>query len=223
MIKENKMDETSRMKKIVSPTVTHQKRIPPGQVVTQKFPVYDIGPRPAFNKEKWRFVIGGEVKEKKTITWDEFMSLPKIEVLADFHCVTKWSKQNMLWEGVSTRTIYDLVDPNPEAKYLMAHCMEGYTTNVPVEDFLEEDSLFAYNLNGRPLEPEHGFPLRLIIPQLYAWKSAKYVNGIEFMIEDEPGFWELRGYHMYGDPWKEQRFWENDMKPWEIRKKGKQR
>lgn len=101
--------------------------------------------------------------------------------------------------------------------------MEGYTTNVPVEDFLKEDSLFAYSLNGRPLEPEHGFPLRLVIPQLYAWKSAKYVNEIEFMIEDEPGFWELRGYHMYGDPWKEQRFWENDMKPWQIRKRGKER
>lgn len=217
------MGETSGTKRIVSQTVTHPRRIPPGQVITQKFPVYDIGPRPVFNREKWRFTISGEVKEKKTITWDEFMILPKVEVIADFHCVTKWSKQNMLWEGVSTRTIYDLVEPNPDANYLMIHCMEGYTTNVPVEDFLKEDSLFAYNLNGRPLEPEHGFPLRLVIPQLYAWKSAKYVSGIEFMIEDEPGFWELRGYHMYGDPWREQRFWENDMKPWEIRKRGKER
>lgn len=211
------------MKRIVSPTVAHPKRIPPGQVITQKFPVYDIGQRAVFNKEKWRFVISGEVKEERMLTWDEFMSLPKVEVVADFHCVTKWSKQNMLWEGVSTKTIYGLVEPNPEAKYLMIHCMEGYTTNVPLEDFLKDDSLFAYNLNGKPLEPEHGFPLRLVIPQLYAWKSAKYVNGIEFMLEDEPGFWELRGYHMYGDPWKEQRFWENDMKPWEIRKRAKEK
>jgi DMSO/TMAO reductase YedYZ molybdopterin-dependent catalytic subunit len=217
------MSETNGMKRIISPTVTHPKRIPPGQVITQKFPVYDIGPRAVFNKEKWRFVISGEVKEERMLTWDELMSLPKVEVVADFHCVTKWSKQNMLWEGVSTRTIYELVEPNPDAKYLMIHCMEGYTTNVPLEDFLKEDSLFAYNLNGKPLEPEHGFPLRLVIPQLYAWKSAKYVNGIEFMLEDEPGFWELRGYHMYGDPWREQRFWENDMKVWEIRKKGKER
>jgi DMSO/TMAO reductase YedYZ molybdopterin-dependent catalytic subunit len=217
------MSETNGMKRIVSPTVTHPKRIPPGQVITQKFPVYDIGPRAVFNKEKWRFVISGEVKEERMLTWDEFMSLPKVEVVADFHCVTKWSKQNMLWEGVSTRTIYELVEPNPDAKYLMIHCMEGYTTNVPLEDFLKEDSLFAYNLNGKPLEPEHGFPLRLVIPQLYAWKSAKYVNGIEFMLEDEPGFWELRGYHMYGDPWREQRFWENDMKVWEIRKRGKEK
>ncbi len=160
-------------------------------MVTQKFPVYDIGPRVPFNKEKWRFTISGEVKEKKTLTWDVFMSLPKVEVIADFHCVTKWSKQNMLWEGVSAKAVYDLSEPNPNAKYIMAHCLEGYTTNVSVEDFLKEDSLFAYNLNGRPIEPEHGFPLRLVIPQLYAWKSAKYVNGIEFMIEDEPGFWEL--------------------------------
>jgi DMSO/TMAO reductase YedYZ molybdopterin-dependent catalytic subunit len=215
--------EASGIKKIVSQTVTHPKRIPPGQVITQKFPVYDIGPRPVFDQEKWRFGISGEVKEKKTITWDEFMSFPKVEVLADFHCVTKWSKQNMLWEGVSSRTIYGLVEPNLGAKFLMIHCMEGYKANVPVEDFLKEDSLFAYNLNGRPLEPEHGFPLRLVIPQLYAWKSAKYVNGIEFMIEDDAGFWELRGYHMYGDPWREQRFWDDDMKVWEIRKRGKQR
>ena len=217
------MSEIAERKQIVSPTVTHKMRIPPNQVVTQKFPVYDIGERPVFNKEKWRFTIGGEVKQEKKLTWSEFLQLSKVEVLADFHCVTRWSKQNMLWEGVSTRTVYELADPNPGTEYLMIHCMEGYTTNVPLEDFLGEDCLFAYNLNGKPLEAQHGFPLRLVIPKLYAWKSAKYVFGIEFMNEDKPGFWELRGYHMYGDPWREQRFWNDDLTAHEIRKKGKER
>jgi DMSO/TMAO reductase YedYZ molybdopterin-dependent catalytic subunit len=213
------MSQIDEKKRIVSPTVTHPMRIPPGQVLTQKFPVYDIAPRPIFNRERWRFVIWGEVKGEETLTWDEFIGLPSVEVLADFHCVTRWSKQNMLWEGVSTKTVYDLVQPNPDARYLMIHCMDGYTTNVPIEDFLKEDSLFAYNLNGKPLQPEHGFPLRLVIPRLYAWKSAKYVYGVKFMIENRPGYWELRGYHIHGDPWKEERFWEDDMRAWEIRKK----
>jgi DMSO/TMAO reductase YedYZ molybdopterin-dependent catalytic subunit len=146
-----------------------------------------------------------------------------VEVLADFHCVTRWSKENMLWEGVSTENIYQLVIPNPEAKFLMIHSMEGYTTNVPLEYFLREDSLFAYNLNGKPIEPEHGFPLRLVIPQLYAWKSAKYVNGVEFMLENKPGFWEVRGYHIKGDPWKEERFSEKDVRLYEIRKRGREK
>lgn len=217
--RENSMSEISETKRIVSPTVTGLTRIPPRQIITQKFPVYDIGPRAVFNRGKWRFMISGEVKEERMLSWDEFMILPRVEVLADFHCVTKWSKQNMLWEGVSTKTIYDLVETNPDVKYLMIHCMEGYTTNIPLEDFLKEDCLFALNLNGKPLEPEHGFPLRLIIPQLYAWKSAKYVYGVEYMLQDKPGYWELRGYHIHGDPWKEERFWDDDMKVWEIRKK----
>jgi len=214
--------EKKEKKRIVSPTVTRPDRIPPNQIITKKFPVYDIAPRPVFNKDTWRFRIFGEVEEEKSLTWDEFMALPKVEVLADFHCVTRWSKDNMLWEGVSTKTIYELVKPNPEAEFLMIHCMEGYTANVPLQYFLKEDSLFAYNLNGKPLEPEHGFPLRLVIPQLYAWKSAKYVYGVEFMLEDEPGFWELRGYHMRGEPWREERFWETDLSVSQIRKRGKQ-
>lgn len=213
------MSQANGKKQIVSPTVTHSIRIPPGQIITQKSPVYDIGPRAIFNKGKWGFVIGGKVREERMLTWDEFTNLPRIEVLADLHCVTRWSKQNMLWEGVSTKTIYDLVEPASYPKYLMIHCLEGYKTNVPIEDFLKEDCLFAYNLNGKPLEPEHGFPLRLVMPQLYDWKSAKYVYGVEFMLEDEPGYWELRGYHIHGDPWKEERFWDDGMKVWEIRKK----
>ncbi|MCI0618866.1 sulfite oxidase-like oxidoreductase [bacterium] len=210
-------------KKVVSTTVTREDRLPPRQVITKKFPVYDIAPRPVFNKETWRFKIFGEVEEKTTLSWDEFLALPKVQVLADFHCVTRWSKENMLWEGVSTETIYQLAKPNPETKFLMTHSMEGYTTNVPLEFFLKEDSLFAYNLNGKPLEPEHGFPLRVVIPQLYAWKSAKYVNGVEFMLENKPGFWEVHGYHIKGDPWKEERFSEEDMKAYEIRKRGKEK
>lgn len=214
------MSKPDNPRRVVSPTVTHTQRIPPGQVITRKFPVYDIAPRQPFDRDTYRFVIGGMVKEERRLSWDEFMSLPKVEVLADFHCVTKWSKQEMLWEGVNTEEILNAVEPDPDSKYVMIHCMEGYTTNIPLDEFLKEDCLFAYNLNGAPLEPEHGFPLRLVIPQLYAWKSAKYVCGVEFMIEDKPGFWEERGYNMHGDPWKEERFWDSDMKSWEIRRKG---
>lgn len=213
------MGEASEKKRIVSPTVTNSIRIPPGQVLTRKFPVYDIGPRAVFDEEKWRFVVGGDVREERMLTWGEFVNLPRIEVLSDFHCVTKWSKQNMLWEGVSTKTIYDLVEADSNARYLTVHCMEGYTTNLSIEDFLKDDCLFAYNLNGKTLDPEHGFPLRLVVPQLYAWKSAKYAYGVEFMLEDKPGYWEVRGYHIHGDPWKEERFWDDQMKVWEIRKK----
>ena len=216
-------EEIGSAKRVVSTTVTREDRLPPRQVITKKFPVYDIAPRPTFNKETWRFRIYGEVEEETTLSWDEFLALPKVEVLADFHCVTRWSKENMLWEGVSTETIYQLVKPNPETQFLMIHSMEGYTTNVPLEYFLREDSLFAYNLNGKPLEPEHGFPLRLVIPQLYAWKSAKYVNEVEFMLENNLGFWEVRGYHIKGDPWKEERFSEEDVKLYEIRKRGREK
>jgi len=217
------IQENGIRKRVVSSTVTRKDRLPPRQVITKKFPVYDITPRPIFKGETWRFRIFGEVGKEKSLSWDELLSLPRVEVLADFHCVTRWSKENMLWEGVRTNTVYQLVDPNPHAQFIMVHCMEGYTTNVPLEYFLMEDSLFAYNLNGKPIEPEHGYPLRLVIPQLYAWKSAKYVNGIEFMSENSPGFWELRGYHINGDPWKEERFSEEDLKLYEIRKRGKEK
>lgn len=210
-------------KRVVSTTVTREDRLPPRQVITMKFPVYDIAPRPIFNKETWRFRIFGEIEEERSLSWEELLALPKLEVLADFHCVTRWSKENMLWEGISTKTIYQLVKPKPESHFLMIHCMEGYTTNVPLEYFLKDDSLFAYNLNGKPIEPEHGFPLRLVIPQLYAWKSAKYVNGVEFILENNPGFWELRGYHINGDPWKEERFSEEGLKLYDIRKRGKEK
>lgn len=208
------------MRRVVSTTVTREDRLPHRQVITKKFPVYDIAPQPVFNKETWRFKIFGEVEKELSLSWEEFLALPKIEVLADFHCVTRWSKENMLWEGVSTETIYQLIKPNLDAKFLMIHSMEGYTTNIPLEFFLKEDSLFAYNLNGKPLEAAHGFPLRLVIPQLYAWKSAKYVNGVEFMLENKRGFWEVRGYHIKGDPWKEERFSEQEAKLSEIRKRG---
>jgi len=217
------IQEIGNKKRIVSTTVTREDRLPPRQVITKKFPVYDVAPRPIFNSETWRFRIFGEVYEERSRSWADFIELPKVEVLADFHCVTRWSKENMVWEGVSTSTIYELAKPNPGVQFLMVHCMEGYTTNVPLEYFLMEDSLFAYNLNGKVIEPAHGFPLRLVIPQLYAWKSAKYVNGVEFMRENKPGFWELRGYHINGDPWKEERFSQEDLKLYEIRKRGKEK
>ncbi len=142
------------------------------------------------------------------LSWDELMELPVIEVTADFHCVTGWSKRSLTWTGVPAGHIVNLAEPEPDVVQVMAHCMEGYTTNVPLEYLREDDSLLAFKMNGEPLTPEHGAPLRLLVPQLYAWKSAKYLNGLEFQTDWTSGFWEKRGYHLIGDPWEEQRYWE---------------
>jgi len=185
------------------------KSTPPGQAYVDTFPIYDITPNlPLFDSTKWRFRVWGAVENPVEWTWDELMQLSAIEVVADFHCVTKWSKKALVWEGVPTREIVKLVHPEPDVVQVMAHCSEGYTTNVPLEYLSMEDSLLAFSLNGEPLTPEHGAPLRLLVPQLYAWKSAKYLQGLEFQAEWEPGFWERRGYHLIGDPWEEQRYWE---------------
>jgi DMSO/TMAO reductase YedYZ molybdopterin-dependent catalytic subunit len=182
---------------------------PPGQTYVDTFPIYDITPRrPTFDASKWRFRVWGAVENRLEMTWEELMSLPAVEVVADFHCVTKWSKKALTWEGIPTREILKLVGPAKDVVQVMAHCMEGYTTNVPVEYFAMEDSLLAFKMNGEPLTPEHGAPLRLVVPQLYAWKSAKYLEGLEFQKDWKPGFWEERGYHLIGDPWEEQRYWE---------------
>ncbi len=211
--------EEAAVKKIASPTLERQPRVPPGQVLTRKFPVYDIAPRPRIRLDAYRFTITGHVERPVVLTWEEFVSLPKVEVVADFHCVTGWSKQALNWRGVPTSAVYGLVRPREGARYVMVHCLDGYSTNLRLEDFLAEDCLFAHMLDGRPLAPEHGWPLRLIVPRLYAWKSAKYVCGIELMDEERAGFWESRGYHMRGDPWREERFWNDGMRAWEIRRK----
>lgn len=186
-----------------------EQTLPPGQQYVKKFPIYDITPRrPASDPATYRFRAWGAVENEVEWTRDELLALPPVEVVADLHCVTRWSKQALRWEGVPTRLLLDRVRPREGMVQVMAHCLEGYTTNVPLAYLAHEDSLLAYRLEGKPLTPEHGAPLRLLVPQLYAWKSAKYLEGLEFQAAWEPGFWEKRGYHMVGDPWEEQRYWE---------------
>jgi DMSO/TMAO reductase YedYZ molybdopterin-dependent catalytic subunit len=183
-----------------------QGRLPPGQVATLKWPVLHLGSVPRFDPSTWDFRTTGWVKKSLRLTWDEFRALPRVEVTADFHCVTRWSRFDNHWEGVPFRVIRDLTEPLPSANYVLVHCEQDYTTNVPLGDLMEPDVLFAYHHDGTPLEPEHGGPLRLVVPRLYGWKSAKWVRGLEFLPEDQAGYWERNGYHIHGDPWKEQRF-----------------
>ena len=180
---------------------------PPGQFVTEKFPVLTFGPTPRIDLSTWKFRVFGLVEEEITLDWEEFNALPQVSFDAEFHCVTQWSKLQNTWEGILFNDLMKLVKPKPEAKFVMAHCYGGYTTNVALDVLEDDDVLFAHSHDGAPLTPEHGGPMRLVVPKRYGWKSAKWVNGIEFMAEDEPGFWEVRGYHMEGDPWKEERFW----------------
>ena len=183
-------------------------RAPPGQYVTAKFPVLSFGSTPRIGLKDWRFKVFGLVEEEVTFDWDQFLSLGQITVDAEFHCVTQWSRLDNTWESVLFRNLVRVVKPKPAARYLMAHCYGGYTTNLALEVLNDSDVLFAHRHDGEPLAPEHGGPLRLVVPKRYGWKSAKWVNGLEFMENDAFGFWEQRGYHMEGDPWKEQRFWE---------------
>ena len=179
---------------------------PPGQFVTEKWPVMTFDAPPRIDLETWRFDIFGLVDEEKSLNWEEFMSLPKVTIDSEFHCVTQWSRLENTWEGVSFSEVMGLVEPKPEASHAMVHCFGGYTTNLALDVLLDDDVLFAYNHDGAPLDRDHGGPLRLVVPKKYAWKSAKWVNGIELMDRDRPGFWEQRGYHMEADPWKEERF-----------------
>ncbi len=180
---------------------------PPGQFVTDKFPVLTYGPTPRIDLADWKFDISGLVDEKITLDWQQFGDLPQVTLDAEFHCVTQWSKLQNTWQGVLFTDLVKLISPSSDAKYVMAHCYGGYTTNIALDVLMDDDVLFAHSHDGEPLTPPHGGPLRLVVPKRYGWKSAKWVNGIEFMAEDRPGFWEIRGYHMEGDPWREERFW----------------
>jgi DMSO/TMAO reductase YedYZ molybdopterin-dependent catalytic subunit len=194
---------------IVSSDVGRAERVPPRQALTRKWPVLHAGTVPAFDPARWTFHVFGKVERPWEGTHAEFVAQPRVRVLADMHCVTRWSKLDNTWEGVSTRQVMSHVRPLPEARFVMVHCEHGFTTNLPLDDFLDEDCLFAWKHNGQDLEPDHGWPLRLVVPRLYAWKSAKWVRGIELMTADRPGFWEdwsHGGYHMRGDPWQEERF-----------------
>jgi DMSO/TMAO reductase YedYZ molybdopterin-dependent catalytic subunit len=180
-------------------------RVPPGQHVVNDFPVLSAGPTPRVPLSEWTFSIVGEVDEPKVWTWEEFRKLPSESVTVDIHCVTKWSKLDTTWRGVSLETILDAVET--AAEYAVAYSDGGYTTNLPIDDLRGTQAWIAYEYDGQPLHPEHGGPARLLVPHLYLWKSAKWVRGISLQNEDEPGFWESNGYHLRGDPWREQRYW----------------
>jgi DMSO/TMAO reductase YedYZ molybdopterin-dependent catalytic subunit len=191
---------------IISPDTQRQNRIPPRQVQTRKWPVLHAGSVPPFDPAAWDFTLFPVplVNQVKRFTWTEFTALPRVNVFADMHCVTRWSLLDNLWEGVPTRELQNHIQISPAAKFAMIHCEYGFSTNLPIEDFFGEDCLFTFKHNGQDLIPDHGYPVRLVVPKLYAWKSAKWVRGVEFMEADRPGFWESwehGGYHMRGDPW----------------------
>jgi DMSO/TMAO reductase YedYZ molybdopterin-dependent catalytic subunit len=181
-------------------------RLPPGQSATLKFPVLHYGPVPKADLSAWTFRAFGLVEEEKSWTWDEFTALPTKTVTCDIHCVTRWSKFDTAWEGVPFREIVDRVGVKPEARYVIMHAEYGYTANLPLDVMLDDDVLLAYKFDGKPLEADHGFPMRSLIPKKYFWKSTKWLRAVEFTDADRLGFWEQAGYHNEADPWKEQRF-----------------
>jgi len=180
-------------------------RIPPGQYQTADFPVLSAGPTPRIDLGEWRFTIRTEKAMATTWTWDQFQALPIEDVHTDIHCVTRWSKLGTSWRGVSLDTLLEAVDS--DVAYAMAQCYGGYTTNVPLKDLLDGKAWIAHTFDGADLALEHGGPARLLVPHLYFWKSAKWVDGLQMLPNDQPGFWEQNGYNMHGDPWTEERYW----------------
>ncbi len=192
-------------------------RLPPGQSLTQKFPVLHYGPVPGFNPATWDFRVWGEVEKEFTLSWDQFNQLPRTKITMDIHCVTRWSKFDTTWEGISVRTLLEqsLLKLRPLARFVMQHAEYGFTVNTPLEVVLADNFLMATHFNGEPIEPDHGYPLRGVVGFVpgrsdlltpYFWKGAKWLRGLEFMPADRPGFWEMGGYHMRADVWKEERF-----------------
>ena len=181
-------------------------RLPPGQSLTIKWPVLHAGGVPRFDAVQWDFKIDGLVEAPLRFTWPEFRALPQIEVTSDFHCVTRWSRLNNLWKGVLFTEVLQRAKAKPSAQHALVLAEEGYTSNIPLKDLQRPDVLFAFEHDGEPLTAEHGGPVRLVVPHLYAWKSVKWVRGFTLLDHDQLGFWERNGYHAYGDPWKEQRY-----------------
>lgn len=181
-------------------------RLPPGQKLTTGFPVLDLGVQPGIAPASWRLKVDGRLEKPVELTWDAFTALPQVEDVSDFHCVTTWSKYDCRWGGVAFTTLYELVQPKPEARFVYFTSYDGYSTNVTLDACLDDDVLVATRFDGAPLSREHGGPARVIIPKLYAWKGAKFVSGITFLAEDKLGFWEVRGYSNTADPWTEDRY-----------------
>lgn len=198
-------------------------RVPPGQYVAEKWPVLTYGPTPEVAAADWSLRVFGLVAAEARFSWAEFQALPRLEVEADFHCVTRFSTLDNRWGGVATREVLRGLAVHPDAEHVLVHCFGGYTTNLPLEDFLAERALLADRHGGRPLPREHGGPVRLVVPHLYAWKSAKWVSGIELTREEKRGFWEENGYHAYGDPWREERFsFQEIREAYQVRRRAKQ-
>ena len=183
-----------------------EERLPPGQHLVKNWPVLDLGIEPPIDLRAWRLDVDGLVDSKLRLTWDGFTAMPQVQNTSDIHCVTSWSRYDNRWTGVSTQEIAMQAGIQPEAKFALLTSNDGYTTNVPLADFLVDDALLATHWEGEPLTAEHGGPMRLVVPHLYFWKSPKWLRRIEFSASDQPGFWEERGYHNYGDPWREQRY-----------------
>ncbi len=179
-------------------------RVPPGQHLTKGFPVLTYGETPKISTEEWQFRVWGKVSPA-TFKWSDFMALPQHNFTADFHCVTRWSKLDVKWTGIKVTDFMHIVEV-PKADHLMEYCYGGYTTNISMADFMREENFFAHALFGEPLPAEHGGPMRLVVPHLYAWKSAKWISGLEFLEHEELGFWERNGYHRRGEPWAEERY-----------------
>ncbi|MFZ9730455.1 MAG: sulfite oxidase-like oxidoreductase [Ilumatobacteraceae bacterium] len=183
------------------------KRLPPGQYLTERFPVLHVGDMPTYEPGEWTLTVTGAVSSPFTINYEQLLALPSVTLTTDIHCVTKWSKFDTQWKGVRVRDLFEKAGISSQATHLMAHAEFGYTANLPLADATRDDSLVAYAYDGTDIEPIHGGPVRLLIPHLYFWKSAKWLRALEAVTADAPGFWEQNGYHMYGDPFREQRFW----------------
>jgi DMSO/TMAO reductase YedYZ molybdopterin-dependent catalytic subunit len=201
-----KWAEKQKARGITARAVASSERLPPGQKLTQGFPVLDLGVQPEIPLSEWKLKVDGLVAQPRVLSWAEFHALPQVEDVSDFHCVTTWSKFDCRWGGVAFTTLYELVQPKPECRFVYFTSFDGYSTNVSLEQCLDDDVLVATSFEGQPVSREHGGPARVIIPKLYAWKGAKFVSGITFLADDKLGFWEVRGYSNTADPWKEDRY-----------------
>lgn len=185
-------------------------RTPPGQTLTRKWPVLHYGSVPVIRPEDWQLRVWGLCENPYTLTWQQFMELPRVDLICDIHCVTQWSRLDNTFTGVAIRTLVEMARPKPEARFVMQYGASApnrdWTTNLPIDEFADDDCILATHHDGQPISAEHGAPVRAVVPKLYFWKGAKWISGIEFRAGDAPGFWEINGYHMHGDPWKEERF-----------------